>query len=206
MFRCTEKFVAGSMFPLANLNAFRHFDDGVDFSATTEVKEAWMVFLNDFCPLVSYEWKEYLKNVVNKDSATFFGNLTVSDEAFAEWTIVCKYDESFAEAEKIKTMGMDNWSLQRKKRKRGPHDSRKKMDDYARIYRNILAHRQNRVANTIWQQLFFEMYLNNTNSLSDVEDHISSDNQIPHKGFFSLPALDGELDGFDDPPVIAFSV
>jgi hypothetical protein len=115
MFRCTEKFVAGSMFPLANLNAFRHFDDSVDFSATTEVKEAWMVFLNDFCPLVSYEWKEYLKNVVNKDSATFFGNLTVSDEAFAEWTIVCKYDESFAEAEKIKTMGMDNWSLQRKK-------------------------------------------------------------------------------------------
>jgi hypothetical protein len=107
------------MFSLVNLNTIRHYQEDVEFTVLEEVKETWITFLNDFCRLVSYEWNEYLKNVVHKESATFMGNLTISDEAFTEWTIICKYEETVAEADEIKRIGMENWLVKRKKRNEG---------------------------------------------------------------------------------------
>jgi hypothetical protein len=193
------------MFTLANLNAFRYHDGEDDCTVATEVVDAWFVFLNDFCRLVSYEWNEYLKNLMNQEAATFFQTLTTSDEAFCEWTVTCKYEEMQQQAEEIKSKGLNNWMVERKKRKRGPHDSRQKIDLYSRIYKRIEQHRKNKVANAKWQKLFFDRYfkekLESLLDETDNEDDTSTSTRI-----FYIPTLDGEGDGFLEEQGPLFSV
>jgi hypothetical protein len=201
-----EKFLAGTMFKLELMDKFRlNQQGGVESSVEEEVRDAWTSFLADFCTLVSYEWHEYLNNVVNIESASFLGNLTTSDEAFAEWTIRCKFQETFAGAEEIKKHGKEEWMNSRKKRKRGPHDSREKMDVYSKLYHTILEHRKNRVTHLVWQQMFFEKYLTDHAITNNANDELEDDLNLSNYSI-RMPSLDGELDGFDDLPVIPFSV
>jgi ABC-type transport system involved in cytochrome bd biosynthesis fused ATPase/permease subunit len=106
------------MFSLDTMSKFRNFSEEQMFHVDDNVKEAWTSFLNDFCRLVSYEWNYYLKNILHKESATFFGSLTTSDEAFAEWVIFCKYDEVREETEEIIKIGREEWVVNKRKRKK----------------------------------------------------------------------------------------
>ena len=140
------------MFKLETMDLFRNeYSIGLD-----EVKDAWYSFLKEFCALVSYEWSDYLDNLFTAENATFLGSLTISDEAFTEWTIHCKYEEMVTESESIASYGKEHWQATRRKRKRGIHDSRAKMNLYLQLYRKIEQNRKNHLVNKQWQQIFFE--------------------------------------------------
>lgn len=194
------------MFSLEMFKSFRQYEENVNFLVNDDVKKAWIVFINEFCRHVSYEWNEYLKNIMSKETSTFFGNLTTSDEAFTEWTITCKFDEIKTEASEIDLIGMDNWQVKRKKRKRGPHDSRQKMNIYFSIYNRVLKHRQNRDSNRYWQSLFFEQYFSNKQNENDNNDDESYKDMGMNLYFSMMPGIDAEIDGFDDNGVVSYSV
>lgn len=207
----TEKMLAGTIFEMKIIRAFRkdedseECEDGVDYPQKHEVEEAWYSFLKDFCTLASYEWHEYLNNVVNIEYASFLGTLTTSDEAFTMWTILCKYEEAVKDTEEIKKEGKEAWLKGRKKRKRGPHDSREYMDLYSQLYQSIFVHRRNKQRDTVWQKLFFEKYVNE-NKKGYSEREVQYDDHIESSYLFKMPNLDGELDGFDDLPIPIFEL
>jgi hypothetical protein len=205
-FELSDKLLSGTMFKLEAIANFRNYENGLTVDALDDdVKDAWICFLKDFCTLVSYEWHDYLKHVVNVETATFLGHLTTSDEAFTQWTICCKYQEATADMEEIQKAGRENWIRNHRKRKRGPHDSREKIQDYSIVYNKISLHRQNNVANQFWQQQFFQNYLkhktNRQNETSAIPDDFNAASDI-----FRMPNLDGEIDGFDDEHVVAYSI
>jgi hypothetical protein len=194
------------MFKLNVMDEFRSSSQNTEkVTMTDDVKDAWICFLKDFCTLVSYEWNEYLNNIVKKEKATFFGSLSTSDEAFTEWAIRCKYAEAALDTEEILKNGKEAWFQSRKKRKRGPHDSREKLGLYSQLYNKILLHRANKVSHAEWQKIFFDKYIpdnvNANNKESDLEESSAFSNTA-----FRIPALDGELDGFSDDAVVRFPI
>jgi hypothetical protein len=202
----TEKLLAGTMFQMNVMESFRtQRVDMIEISLRDDVKEAWISFLSEFCTLVSYEWTEYLNNVVKKETASFFGNLTTSDETFAEWTIRCKYAEVQSDTEEIKKQGKEAWLKSRNKRKRGPHDSREKINLYSQLYQKILQHRKSKVSNLEWQKLFFESYISNHGNETNEKDVLDESSRLSSIAY-RIPALDGELDGFDDEPVVPIPI
>jgi hypothetical protein len=202
----SDKLLSGTLFKLNVMDEFRKCGDNVDYnSVSVEIKDAWFSFIHDFCPLVSYEWNEYLNNVMNIETASFLGSLTVSDETFAEWTIRCKYDEAVADTEEIKRQGKESWMQTRKKRKRGPHDSREKLSDYSQLYQKIHDHRKNNNGNKQWQQMFFQSYFHDNEEMAHKHDHVDEDVNSSNV-LYRIPGMDGELDGFDDNEVIPFPI
>lgn len=194
------------MFPLEMFQSFRNYEEDANFLVTDDVKKAWFVFINEFCRNVSYEWNEYLKNIVNLETSTFFSNLTTSDEAFAQWIITCKYEEIKAEATEINIIGIENWQVKRKKRKKGPHNSRSKMDVYFSIYNSIQKHRRNTNANVYWQRMFFEIYLHEFLKDDDKSDNDKFIDGMTQLSYAMMPGIDSELDGFEDSGVVTYSV
>jgi hypothetical protein len=79
------------------------------------------------------------------------------------------------------------------------------MDTYSKIYQRIVLHRKNQVASAVWQNLFFDTYLEDKYH-SDVDDILNDDNTNNHNQFYWMPPLDGELDGFDECSVVPYSV
>jgi len=103
------------MFSCEVTKEFRLSTNDTSMTVTENTKKAWVSFLYEFCPMVSYEWNDYLKNIIHTDTASFFGNLTTSDEAFTQWVILCKFKEVREEAEEIEKIGKESWNQQRKK-------------------------------------------------------------------------------------------
>ena len=101
---------------------------------------------------------------------------------------------------------MDNWQVKRKKRKRGPHDSRQRMNIYFSIYNKIFKHRQNRDANRYWQKLFFLQYFSNKQNEDDNNDDESCKDTGMKLYFAMMPGIHAEIDGYDDNGVVSYSV
>jgi hypothetical protein len=155
--------------------------------------------------LVSYEWNDYLKNIIHTDTASFFGNLTTSDEAFTQWVIFCKFEEVREEAEEIEKIGKEFWNQQRKKRKRGPHDSREKLELYSNFYQSIVRHRNDKNEYHQWQHFFFENFLKEKEKIYNDTEKTEHEKMI-QSALFQMPSIDGELDGFGDEEIVVISV
>jgi len=193
------------MFSCEVTKEFRSSTSDTSMTLQEYTNKAWVSFLYDFCPLVSYEWNDYLKNVIHTDTASFFGNLTTSDEAFTQWVILCKFDEVRKEAEEIDNLGKETWYEKRKKRKRGPHDSREKMELYSNIYQSIVRHRSDRNEYHKWQHFFFENFLKDKEKLNNDAENTEHEKMI-QCALFQMPSIDGELDGFGDEEIDFVSV
>lgn len=134
-------------------------EDGLAFDVSEEVKNAYYVFIKDFCPMISSTWKKYLcKFCTSRDTATFLNQLTRSDEAYSYWLIQCLYKKAFTDYEIIKDQGLKKWNEERKKGKAGKHDSNVKFDEYVKIFKKIDILRDNDKAYLFWMNIFFDKF------------------------------------------------
>ena len=155
------------MFDISLLDQFYTFEcnknDGTPFDVTENVKEAYFIFVKDFCVNVSTVWKKYLKGFCQtRDTATFVQKLTKSDEAYAYWLYSCLFEKCVPDATVVEQHGWEKWNQDRKKGKAGKHDSVTKFDEYVLIYNKISALRENHDAYQFWQNIFFEKLFKKT--------------------------------------------
>lgn len=158
------------MFDITLMDKFR--DPAIESEADIEedVKNAWCIFISDFCKCVSFHWTNYLKNIERKESATFRGMLTASDEALAIWLIKIKYEEVKAAADYIKEHGNDAWKKTKKSRKSGSHDSKWRLEEFIELHKSMKELRSNTKSNDLWESIFFDYHLNDTNTCSSVKE------------------------------------
>jgi hypothetical protein len=184
--------VAGKMIDLKLLDHFYSYENSAAIeplisSIANDVKEAYFVFINDFCTTISSTWKKYLKNYCNsKDTATFAKNLTKSDEAYCYWLMTCLYDKCIGEAEFIKKNSLVKWKQERKKGKAGKHDSVKKFDEYVSIYNKVSTLRGNEDAYKCWQTLFFDKFFVSSDEKS--VNKLSNEKVLEKRTMVEIPA------------------
>jgi hypothetical protein len=157
------------MFDISLMDQFYQYDSHDNtFDVPDDVKNAYYIFINDFCTTVSSFWKHYLKNYCKEsETATFDQRLTRSDEAYTFWLIKCLYDKCYQHAEYIKQHGIEKWNeKQKKSRKQGKHDSKAKIDDYIKMIKKLDAHRQNKEAYLYWENIFFDQHFGDSSSES----------------------------------------
>ena len=126
------------MVNVALLDDFYTFSESESdpFDVSEEVKDAYFIFIKDFCPMVSSTWKKYLsKYCENRDTASFVLQSTRSDEAYSYWLIRCLYTKVQGDAQFIKANGMKKWMNKRKKGKIGKHDSNDKFDECVKTFK-----------------------------------------------------------------------
>lgn len=132
------------------------------------VKEAYYVFIQEFCTQISSPWKNYLKNIKNVDTAVFKGNLTISDEAYTKWFLKHQWKEEVANAEKYMELGaaeFDKWHKQNKRK--GEQMAKKHELDYITTYRVVSSCRGDSNLARLWETIFFQQYLPDANKESD---------------------------------------
>jgi hypothetical protein len=185
------------MFDLKFLNSFREYKEGENVEIDSKLRNAWYSFISEFCRSVSYHWKRYLGKIGNRESATFDGNLSTSDEAFAMWVVHCKYDDAKKEAEEIKKMGLDKWKETREKNRHGPHDSKTNLRQYVEYYGTVKKFRKDQKADEVWQDMFFEDFFKDpvrASSLSCLDQDKKNLNGGAEKesDFVGLPGMDDD--------------
>jgi hypothetical protein len=164
-----EKLQDGTMIDINLFEKFYQFGESptegievTDSYLSDDVKNAYFIFIKDFCPMVSSTWKKYLcKFCDNRGTATYFNQLTRSDEAYSYWLIQCLYSKAVADFEIIKTHGIKKWNDERKKGKAGKHDSNVKFDEYVKIFKKIDALRNDSKAYSFWMDIFFDKFFDN---------------------------------------------
>ena len=160
------------MFNINIFNKFYEYDDEIeDFQVADDVKEAYFVFINDFCKLTSYAWSDYLKDLGDQSGAASFHNqLTTSDEAFTFWCIEMKSKGAEEDAKVILEKGHTEWEQTRKKRKTGYHESKVYYQQYVDCYYRVQQARLNERKYKFWQQIFFgKLFEKQNNSLVGME-------------------------------------
>lgn len=201
-----DKFTENEMFPKEFIDRFREYKEGEDFQIDSDVRKAWMSFVLEFCRSVSYHWKNYLRNIGKREIATFDGNLSTSDEAFAMWVIYCKYDEAKAESEEIKKVGLAKWKDSRKRKRFGTHDSKGQIDQYVRLYNTISTNRKNPDSSKLWQDVFFEDFFNDpdrTGPSGSQDQGNDPTNPDSLENVLSLPGEDEDIVDKENPSLFA---
>jgi len=183
------------MFSKGCLNKFRELENTDDPQVDDELRKAWYIFIAEFCRSVSYHWKSYLTKINNRNDATFKGNLTMSDEAFAMWVVYCKYDEAKEEAEEIKKMGIDKWKNSRNKKRAGPHDSKELIKHYIKYYDKLTEARSNKASDAYWQKMFFDDLFKEPSKASS---NVSIQEQMKQDGTSGKDIFELRLPGIDD--------
>jgi hypothetical protein len=177
------------MFDIEVMDAF-HWEI-TEGDVIDEVKEAYYLFIDEFCKCISYQWKVYLeKECKDPDKATFKSNLTASDEALTWWLVKCKYADAKKDAERIQEVGKEIWKEEnKKKRKEGKHDSKEKLPMYIDRYTAVTKCRTNDIAYKFWQDMFFnKFFASEQRSVSrkkrNITDDIEKDAQLPYDATF----------------------
>lgn len=141
-----------------HLDQFYEIKSDQHFEVSIEVKQAYVVFLRDFCKYCSTYWSAYIKldrMKAKKEKFGFKSNLTISDEAIAIWLIKYNYETAYNNSLEIKRLTEPVWKLQRKKRKHGKHDSKLYYIEYKNIFNKIKKARSDKDTLAYWESIFF---------------------------------------------------
>lgn len=155
----TGKFLNGTMFKFEHFEKFYEFTSDPHFQVSIEVKNAYVIFLSDFCKYSSHYWSKYInpENIEKcKHNCGFKSNLTISDEAIVYWLIKYNYNTAKTNSEAIERLSEEVWKKQRNSRKRGKHDSKLYYDDYRLIFKQIKNIRSEKDSLKYWESVFFE--------------------------------------------------
>lgn len=148
------------MFKKEYLNHFYNIKKDEDEEISEDIKDAYLVFLRDFCKFTSIYWGGYIKKERIKKALlcnlTFKGNLTVSDEAICIWLIKLNYNVAYENSLDITRLGKEKYLQDRSnKRKQGQHDSKIHYDEYKKIFNKIKKGRADEESYNYWQKTFF---------------------------------------------------
>jgi hypothetical protein len=125
-----------------------------------EVKKAYLMFIGDLVPVVSFNWKQYMKSYVSGLSEPTYlkNNLTVSDEAYTHWLIKRYLPGIIDEVKNNKPMGQ--------KGRKGPHLTNTYKNEYMILFRRINEMRDPNMDHEkyetykFYEKLFFESFFN----------------------------------------------
>jgi hypothetical protein len=155
-----ELVTQNEMFDIELLDKFYKFsNDSLDLKEVEEeVKEAYIMFIGVLVPVISLNWKQYLKTFVKNRSNPSYAsnnNLTVSDEAYTLW-LIKRYLPGIVDEIKF------NKPVAKKGRK-GPHLSKTYKTEYMELFRIIDSFRNedgpnNGEAFKYFEQMFFDTY------------------------------------------------
>lgn len=151
------------MFDKKMFDEFYKFEpNDPNFTVDDKVKEAYTIFIGDFCPCVSKHWKNYLSILRLRQSATFVNKLTPSDEIYTYWWLTLNYDDEKSNVEYIIEHGEEDFKIKNKEEKtRGKHQVLQYQEYYVEVYLKIEDHRDDAKAWDYWQAIYFDTYLSN---------------------------------------------
>ena len=177
-----EKLLDNNMFDISLMEEFYKYDANIEVS--DDVKNAYFIFINDFCTMVSSYWKKYLRDHCDdREKATFQMQLTRSDEAFTYLVLICHYEKRVEDAKLIQQVGFQSWNEDRLKGKSGKHEIQTNRDIYVTMFNKITQHRSNQAAYDYWCNIFFDKYF-------ELKPAMSKSNRkelIPSVNLISVP-------------------
>jgi len=163
------------MFDISLMDKFRDPEISTDEDeVTVEVRNAWYMFINEFCTAVSFHWANYLKRVDLNENATFISRLTASDEALAMWIITVKFDEVNEHAQFIREHGDEEWRRSKAKRKSGSHASKSRLQEFITLHKRVIDRRSDASSNILWERMFFDTHLADREETNSPEKIVNS--------------------------------
>jgi len=139
-----------------------------DESIPDEIKNAWILFCQDFLPCVNSNWRKVTKLLVNNQKKDFSELVTPSDEALILWIIDCCYEEIqenvkdgvFLPERKRKASKIDNSYGESEKNKRDKisgshHDIIDKINIYLEYYTQVLNGRKIPQNEALWNHYYW---------------------------------------------------
>ena len=160
-----------------HLDHFHELKTDPNFEASMEVKQAYVIFLRDFCKYCSTYWNSYLKQHMTSSSTStlekfgFRSNLTISDEAIGIWLIKHNYDTAYNNSLEIQRLTLKKWKEQRVKRKQGKHDSKVFYNEYKQIFNKIKEARSDKETLAYWESVFFDGIFHYTEKSNSNEEN-----------------------------------
>ena len=142
-------------------------NDGKKYGIPDDVQEAYFSFIGEFCPCVSFHWKNYLKYLTDREKATFKNELTQSDETYVKWYLDNHWEDIEQDVEYIKEHSREEFNEMKSKRKKdGQHDTNKFWVKYCNMLEETKAFRKNNPAKyELWQNIFFDKYFESKHPL-----------------------------------------
>jgi hypothetical protein len=189
------------MFDIELLDKFYTFTGtDTDFQEVDEeVRNAYLMFIGDLVPVISLNWKQYIKGYVKGMSEPSYlnNNLTVSDEAYTLW-LVKRFLPGIVDEIK------NNIPRGRKGRK-GPHLTNTYRNEYIELFRKLNEMRNPNMdhekyeAYIYYEKMFFESFfttkginLKSSKAIaygtSQLEQHLVMEEIILNKPFDPMAA------------------
>jgi hypothetical protein len=175
------------MFDISLMDKFRDPETSTDEDdVAVEVRNAWYMFINDFCTAVSFHWANYLKRVDNNENATFISRLTASDEALAMWIITVKFNEVNDHAQFIREHGDEEWRKKKAKRKSGSHASKSRLQEFITLHKRVMDRRSDASSNILWERMFFDTFLADRDEAESPEKTVNSASEHDVSQFLTM--------------------
>lgn len=138
-----------------------------------EVKSAYMMFIGDLVPVISFNWKQYIKSYVKGlyEPTYLKNNLTVSDEAYTHWLIKRYLPGIVDDIKNNKPIG--------NKGRKGPHLTNIYKNEYMQLFRMINEMRNPSMdagkhqAYKYYEKLFFDSFFSSKGMKSVSSNTIS---------------------------------
>lgn len=137
-----ELFEDKKLFDLSLISKFRD----PEYENDEEVKYAWFVYCYEIMRCVSLNWKKHTSAHTIKNRPKLDRVITLSDEAFGRFVLNVKVPEYFTSKE----TGIPA------KKKKGPQDTKVKMQCYSIIYAEVKKSRQDKKIMKKWNSIFWE--------------------------------------------------
>ena len=133
------------MFDISLLEKFRN----PEFENDEKVKYAWFIYCYEIMRCVSLNWKKHISPHTLNNRGKLDLVITCSDEAFGRWLLNLKIPELLA----VQESGTEHVNL---KKRKGPHDSKIKMQYYSTIYVEVKKSRQDKKVMKKWNEIFWD--------------------------------------------------
>ena len=162
-----------------------------EFEKDEKTINAWYMYVMYFLPLVSKKWRNLVSTEKLELSTSMFKAISISDEALVQWLILLWNPIIMAQKEK-------KWILEKKIKRKGPHDSKHNIALYSKLHNEIEINRKQSLNAVKWNELFWnEVKKRNKDQLEQLQSKKKSKcaEMQGSKNLVQLPGINDDEEG-----------